>query len=344
MRTAAPVVFSEAWFATHQRVLLGLLRLPVIGRELRDVLAIRRHDVGFDRRIVEIGPHYYVVANEDGTYAMDCRTTPKFARRLRYQLDGLWRAAHAWDQYVANPLVPALNVGFDTLLQWPSAGDPGTITVDGTAYRSVASEIFATIRAGSGTGAYAPATTDTAPYLNASSTANQFSVMQRGLFGFDTSALGVSAVVSAATFSQWFVSTISSLGDTTVEITAGPTASNTTLAAGDFQTIGRVAFATGFSVAGLTTGAYTDASLNASGLAAVSLTGITKLGTQLGWDLANSFTGTWSSSVQTGVTVTFADQIGSANDPKLDVTFTRLSPILAPNKLRPRIFAPGRTR
>lgn len=317
-----PVVFSPAWFKRYQTVLLGLLRVPVIGRELRDVLAIRRHDVGYDGRIVALTPHSYTVANPDGTFTTDFRTHAKYAKRVRYQLDGLWRAAHAWDRYVANPFVPALNVGFDTLTAYPDPGDPGTTTVDGTAYRSVASETFATIRAGNGTGAYAVATTDTAPFINGSSTLNEFSIFQRGLFGFNTSALGASAVVSAASFSQWFTSKITSLGDTTVEITSGPTASNTTLASGDFQTIGRVAFATGVSIAGLTTGAYTDAALNAAGIAAVSLTGITKLGTQLGWDLANSFTGTWASGVQTGGTVTFADQTGSSNDPKLAVTYT----------------------
>lgn len=51
-----PRVFSAAWFARHQRALLTLLRTPVIGRELREALAIRRHDVGWDGRIVRLTP------------------------------------------------------------------------------------------------------------------------------------------------------------------------------------------------------------------------------------------------------------------------------------------------
>lgn len=317
-----PVVFSAAWFAQHQVWLLRLLAWPLVGRLLRQVLAIRPHDLGWGTPIVALYPHAYTVEHPDGSYTTDFRTHAKFAKRLYYQLLPLWRLLHMWDMAIANPFVPVLNAGFDTLTQYPDLGDPGTTTVDGTAYRSVASESFATIRGGNGTGAYAIATTDTAPYLAGSSTVDQFSLMQRGLFGFNTSTLGASAGVSAVTFSQWFTGKISNLGDTTVEITAGPTASGTTLASGDFQTIGRVAFATGVSIAGLTTGAYTDVALNAAGVAAVSLTGITKLGTQLGWDLANSFTGTWASGVQTGPTLAFADQTGSANDPKLEVTYT----------------------
>lgn len=319
--TTDPIVFSSAWFARHQRMLIGLLRTPVIGRELRDVLAIRKHDVGFDRRIVEIGPHYYVV-NEDGTSTMDCRTTPKFARRLRYQLDGLWRAAHAWDQCVANPLLPALNVGFDSLTAYPDPGSPGTTTCDGSAYRAGVDEAFGTVRNGSGTGAYALATTDTTPELAASTTSNQFARLQRGLFGFDTSALGASAVLSAAVLSQWFTGVSTGLGDTTVEVTAGPTAANTTLASGDYQTIGRTSYATGVSISAITTGAYTDFTFDATGRAAVQKTGITKLATQLGWDLSGSFGGSWSASATTAGTVSFADQTGSSNDPKLEITYT----------------------
>lgn len=144
-----PRVFSNAWFARHQRTLLALLRTPVIGRELRAALAIRRHDVGWDGRIVRLTPHSYTVANDDGTFTTDFRTHAKYGKRLYHQVLPLWKAAHAWDQFVANPLVPALNVGFDTLQQYPDS-DPETTTTDGWLARDGVDESWATIRAGAG--------------------------------------------------------------------------------------------------------------------------------------------------------------------------------------------------
>lgn len=314
--------FDRAWFARHQQTLLWLLAAPVLGRIMRWALCIRPHDVGYRRRIVQILPHAYIVANGNGTQTLDCRTHAKYGKRIYYAGWPVWWAMHAFDWAIADRWVPALSCGFATLTAYPDAGDPGAASVDGTAYRVVASETFAALRNGAGTGAYSLAATDTAPFLGASGTLNEFGTMQRGFFGFNTSALGPLAVVSAATMSQWFTTTTTGLGDTTVQITAGPTASNTTLASGDYATIGRTAYATGLTISAITTGAYTDAVLNGSGIAAVNIGGVTKIATQLGWDLASSFTGTWASSAQTSASVTFADQTGSANDPKLEVTYS----------------------
>jgi len=322
--TTDPIVFSGAWFARHQRVLLALLRTPVIGRELRDVLAIRRHDVGFDGRIVAITPHSYTVAHPDGSYTVDVRTAPKFARRLRHQLDPLWRAAHAWDQYLANPLVPALNAGFDTLLQWPDPGDPGTTTVDGIVRRFTTAESFATIRTSAGNSTW-NATSDNAVQFTADTTSNTWTNLYRSFFTFDTSALTGAAVISAATvslFDVYGVSDPSGLGPGIDLVSVTPTANNA-LTASDYSAFGTTSYTGSPKTAGSwTSSAYNAFTLNATGLAAVSKTGITRIGARESTYDITGTTPTWTSGTNVGIGIQFSDQPGSSNDPKLEITYT----------------------
>ena len=316
-----PVVFSSAWFERYQSVLLGLLRVPVIGRELRDVLAIRRHDVGYDGRIVRITPHSYTVANPDGTFTTDVRTHAKYAKRLRYQLDGLWRAAHAWDQYVANPLVPALNVGFDTLTQYPDPGTGGT-TCDGFANRDAVDESFVTIRAGAGTNVSTSDVNGQIASLVASTTTNQFANLIRGFFSFDTHALTASATIASATVSFYLTSNFNNLGaGDTIHLAGATPAAVNTLAASDYGNVQRTSFGS-LVLSTTTTSAYNAFTLNASGLAAINKTGVTSVSCQNDHDLQNAFGGTWVSGGVLLFQGNYADQTGSSNDPKLEVTYS----------------------
>lgn len=317
-----PVVFSAAWFERYQSVLLGLLRVPVIGRELRDVLAIRRHDVGYDGRIVALTPHSYTVANPDGTFTTDFRTHAKYAKRLRHQLDGLWRAAHAWDQYVANPFVPALNVGFDTLTQSPDPS-PETVSVDGRVVRQGVDESFAALRGGAGNSAASNEATANFARLSCSATSGQFSGLYRAIMLFDTSSLGASAVVSSAVLSLYgtFKNDPASWSPS-LDIYSSAPASNTALVNADYGTLGTTSY-TGAPISYASwASAYNDFTLNATGLAALALTGVSKFGARESvYDAANSAP-TWSSGATMTMEGYFADQLGGTNDPKLVVTYT----------------------
>lgn len=318
-----PVVFSAAWFERYQTVLLGLLRMPVIGRELRDVLAIRRHDVGYDGRIVQITPHSYTVAHPDGTFTTDFRTHHKYAKRLRYQLDGLWRAAHAWDQYVANPLVPALNVGFDTLTQYPDPSS-GATTVDGTATRQAGNEAWATLIAGTGSFSGTNATQDIFVNFNAGTVSNTYDNLYRSIFTLDTSALTAAAVIASATFSLYGSAKQDTFGAApTTDLYAVTPSANNNITGSDFTTFGTTSY-TGspLSYASFSTTGYNALALNATGLAAIAKTGITKIGVRnANFDVAG-VAPTWTASAQSYVYGYFADQLGSTNDPKLEVTYS----------------------
>lgn len=320
-----PVVFSEAWFRRHQRALLAVANAPVIGREFRAALALHRSDVGSDRRpIVGLLPHAYIVANPDGTYTMDIRTHAKFAKRLYYQFDPIWRAAHAWDRYVANPLAPALNVGFDTLMTFYPDPDPGVNSCDGTVSRDGVDEAWATIQAGAGVTATTSVTGGICVRILASTTTNQFQELRRGMFLFDSSALGrFGAVPLTAVVSIMGSGKLDSLGIAPdIDCYGLTTVSNNTLDPADFSTCGSTSYSgSPITFANWSTTGYNVFTMNATGLASVSTTGVSKFSLRnANYDVAVVAPG-WVSGVASRINTTFADTLGTSQDPKLDVTF-----------------------
>ena len=339
-----PVVFSPEWFAQHQRWLLRLLAWPLVGRVMRRVLAIRPHDVGWDRPIVELLPHAYTVANPDGTFTMDCRTHAKYGKRLYYQLLPFWALLHAWDMVVANSLVPALNAGFDTLTAYPDPGNPGTTTCDAWLDRNGVDETLSTLRGGVGN----QVGTDTALYvwLQASTTSNQFARCIRSGALFDTSSLTASAIVSSATLSLWCLGGNLTLGTPGVVVSGFTPASNTSLAASDYQNVGLSTSYGSIASGGVDTSntVYSVCTLNSAGRSAIAKTGVTKCALTSDWDFNNSFTGSWASGAGGYLQFWSSDQTGSSNDPKLEVTFIVSQELQPRNALRPRVFAPGRPK
>lgn len=320
------VVFDSTWFAKHQRVLLGLLNAPVIGRELRDALAIRRCDVGYDGRIVALYPHAYAVANVDGTFTADVRTHAKYAKRLRYQFDAVWQAAHAWDRYVANPIVPALNLGFDTLTKYSDAS-PEVSSVDGSAARNGVNETWGTIRAGAGNTSDDVNTGQRIFWIKASATTSQWANLARFFTLFDTSMLKAGASIYAAVLSIWSTATNDGLGVAPdLDIYAATPASNTAIVDADFSQVGSTSLSTAaLAIGSWVTNAYNPWSLSAAGIAAaISLTGISKIGFRnANYDVANVMP-TWSSGLDSYVLVESAEALASTNDPKLELTWSGL--------------------
>lgn len=297
--------------------------MPVLGAELRDALAIRRHDVGFDGRIVGLLPHAYAVQHPDGTIAVDVRTHPKYAKRLYHQLLPIWRAAHAWDRFLAEPLVPALDLGFSTLTAFPDA-DPETTTCDGIAFRGPVSEVWSTIRNGAGLSARDANAIDNCWYIQAETTLDNWQYCIRSLFGFDTSSLGVSASISAAVLSVFGSAKADALGATpTMDVYTATPAANTAVAAADYGNIGTTS-QTGapMAYASQSAIAYNDLAFNATGIASINKTGVSNFAIRnANFDVAN-LEPTWVSGAASKLDINYADQTGTTNDPKLVVTFT----------------------
>lgn len=370
------IVFSKEWFEAHQTKLLWLLNHWLTRRWFRWVLCIRRCDIGYDKRIIELCPHAYTVLlgeeeeliageliadrksngvafstinsppiNSSVKVATDFRTHDKYAKRLYYALRPLWYVLHFWDWLLADRWVPRLSFGFSTYFTcYPDAGSGGT-TCDGYVMRGNAvQESFATIRAGTGQ-VYSAITPSVEVRLGTATTTDTFSQLNRAFACFDVTRLGASHItILSADLSVWCSNKDNNFSSDTNLYLAGATpASNNTLVAGDYQQVQTTEFATSIAYTNVTTSSYNAFSLNASGLA--ELTGIANFSLQLGWDILNSFTGTWASPpTNLSYNLTNADTSGNSNDPKLVILYRAAGKIANQNTLRPSIFTPGHAR
>lgn len=226
----------------------------------------------------------------------------------------------------SDQIVPG-KVGHTTTTVFPDA-NPETTSVDGTLIRNITpTEAFATIRSGNGTSASDSGAAEAAADLFAGSgAANTYQSLYRGIFFFDTSSIPDTDVISAATISICSRSTkIDGLGGNgAVGITSGTAASNTALAASDFQnnTSGTRYADTDIDVGSWAADStYNNWTLNATGIAAITPTGISKFASKLGFDIDNTTTGlTWASSGEILARDYSADQAGTSCDPKLVIT------------------------
>jgi len=318
------MVFDNLWFRKYQKALLWLANTGYG----RDVLAINgsKSEVR-NNKILAILPNA-IAWKEDGIYRAEFRTHNKYSKRLFYEYNLIWRIIHAWDTKIANLYLPRLNLGFDTLTVYP---DPHTetTTVDGRVYRSGVNEAFATIIAGAGTGVGDAAADNIVCNLAASATSNQFAQLIRGVFLFDTSALGASDI-SAATLSLNGGATelggvkTNGLGSPDLHIAGATTASNTALSNSDYANVGGTSFGSVTYANIQAVDSYTDWSLNASGIANISKSGVSKFSLRHSWDINGSFTGTWASGAASHFGFRLAETAGTTKDPKLVVTYTPL--------------------
>ena len=208
-------------------------------------------------------------------------------------------------------LIIDLSFSMSTLTVYPDA-DPETTTVDG--YIQNSNAVFATSRdATVGTSSSDSATQSVAPQC---SFANGTYYIDRGFLLFDTSSIPDDNTVTNAIISLWHID-IGNGGDVdgdSVHFVSSSPASNTAIVLEDFDQIGSVSF--GSYDLTVVFNAYTDTNLNSSGLANISKTGVSKFATRVGGDLNNI--------APTGLnqqTIYFAEQTGTANDPKLVVTY-----------------------
>src|SRR3990167_3511279 len=219
------------------------------------------------------------------------------------------------------------------LVVYPNA-DPESTSVDGRVARSGDALWADCHNAIDGTGVQ-----DTSAYGNTclcgKNAGGDFNI-QRPFFLFDTSALGVGAVVSAVDFSVYLPDAGDAVsadndGDDWINVVQSSPASNTALALADFDQCGPVTITDPHTQEGsddrkdlstaFTIGAYNTWALNATGRGWVSLTGITKLGLREGHDAINSAyagaNGTWNY-----INTNFAEQADVTQDPKLTITYT----------------------
>lgn len=321
------MVFDKDWFNKHNRKITWLANHS---KTFRRDLGIQDCDVQghiaqiTPNSVTYIDPTYFRLRKQPKQveFITDFRTHDKYAKRMYYGFYPIWDLAHKFDMSIANKWSPALNLGFDTLTKYPDA-DPETSTVDGYVQRVNVNESFSTIRnTADGNDAFDASAATNCPRIGTSGAISpNFSVLRRGILTFDTSSLTSVATVSGGTFSIYGNSKTSGLGEDAFHVASATPATNTSVSNGDYDAIGRTTFGN-VAYASFATGGYNDITLNASGIANISKTGISGFSIQLGWDINNSFGGVWADSAVTNFNITFADQDGTTQDPKLVVTYT----------------------
>jgi len=321
--------FNKDWFEEHQNTLIWLLNHWLLKYWLRWILRIHK-DCKFSEYIDEIKPHTYRISLGNDIYRSDFRTHQKFSKRIYYAFRPVWYFAHFFDWVLLDRFEPVPNFGFSTLTAYPDASS-GSTTCDGVVARKNVDETFATIRAGAGTHVDNTTATDYPCGFIDSSTTNQFVHLLRSIFTFDTST--VVPTISSTVFSIYVNNYVFTIGnDTNVIVDVSPTANNS-FVAGDFNTFTTTTLSDGNIPDNTpTNNAYNSLTFNATGNSKVGA--ITKVGMRSGWDNANSFGGSWVSvDSRSTLTIYYADQTGTSNDPKLVVTYTITSSIKSINGL-----------
>jgi RHS repeat-associated protein len=206
---------------------------------------------------------------------------------------------------------------------YPDAGTSGVTSVDGNVNYQDASSWSTAHDAASGNildrdgvnSIYAQSTYHT----------NSLYYIGRGLMNFDTSALGAGVTVSAATFSGYGVG-VENANSCSASLVGNTGASSTSYSTSDYNQIGSTKYASDITCASWSTTGYNDFAMNATGLAAINATGVTKLGFRLSNDLNNT-----APTGHNAAGFASSDTTGTANDPKLVVTFSSNSPIAPVN-------------
>lgn len=210
-------------------------------------------------------------------------------------------------------------VGNTTSTFYPDA-NVETTSVDGFVALAGQSSWSAARDAADGSAASDTATNDSVGYVRQGATTY---ACNRGFFLFDTSSIPDTDSISAATLSIYGLAsdTIDAINDASsyINVVSSSPASNTALTTADFDQFGTTVFSTSIDITSWSTTGYNDFALNASGIANITKTGVSKFCSREGHDIDNVDPG-GSGGLFSSAGGYYADQAGTTNDPKLVVT------------------------
>lgn len=282
----------------------------------------------------EIDLSWTNVANEDG-YTLDRSTASDFSANLvsvskgagvtthtatgltngvtyyfRVKAEGSGRYSDSG--YGTDDATPAGAPTTDTF--YANAGGDGAVRTFGSG-----GGWFATARgAATGHDAYGGNTGHYSAYVDPPN-----GLISRGFYPFDTSALPDGATITAASlFVYSYVTPGTGGGGSTdnksVCVVESTQASPTALTTADYDQVGSTLLADRIPFSSFPSAGYQEIPLNATGLAAISKTGYTKLALIAGYDFDNvAPTTDWC-----GFASKFSDETGTSMDPYLKVTYT----------------------
>jgi len=220
-------------------------------------------------------------------------------------------------------MVPVL-LNVSPLTAYPDA-DPETTTVDGRTWEGTNAE-WATIITAAGDGATDNEEVNQLVYMGCAVTSQVWDQITRSIFLFDVSSMAGGNTDSATlTLTSGASSDTGSWAEAVGLVSSAP-ASNTTLAAGDYDSLGTTRYATDISWTANSTNEFT---FNATGKSFIDTAadgdGILKLGVKLEDDIDASAP-TWQSGEKyLQYQVYFAETANTTSDPKLVVEYSEIT-------------------
>jgi len=206
--------------------------------------------------------------------------------------------------------------------------NPETDSVDGTVKHEQANLSWAQIIAAAGSSASDAISGGSLAKWQCDTNTDKFKLLHRSIFLFDTSALPDDCVITSARLTVYGYTKLNegSWANLKLNVYASAPASETALAAGDFDSLGSTPLCDtdlDYDDFDSGNGANTFA-LNADGLAAISKTGITKLGLrEVTYDVGGA-SPTWVTNKRMIFNGYFADKSGDDYPPVLSVTYADL--------------------
>lgn len=152
----------------------------------------------------------------------------------------------------------------------------------------------------------------------------------RPILLFDTSGLSDDAIITSAKIS-FYLTRVDDAAientDSVVVVSSNP-ASNTALDPDDIDTLGNTDLSARLTYGNMNLNAYNDLILNATGIVAISKTGITKFGIRSNWDIDDIFLDYYGDGGSYNKFFTFSSA-ETINKPTLIITYTTASSISA---------------
>jgi len=209
---------------------------------------------------------------------------------------------------------------------YPDA-DPETKSVDGLVGHQITASgggTWAALIASPGNVSYDSVATWGPVTWRADTTTDKWDMLYRGVYLFDTSSIPNNARIISAILSIYGVrkENPGSIANIKVNVYSAAPASNVALADGDFDSLGATPLSdTDIAYDDWSLTGYNDFILNAAGRAAISKTGITKLGIrEVTYDVGGAIPTPWGSNERMYVYGYMAEQ-GGVYRPKLVVTY-----------------------
>lgn len=314
-------MIDKKFFQKYQKILLWFANNS-FGRWFFKI----QNDCPKDKKIIKIQPNCFTwfdkVENKNIYYKTDFRTHSKFSKRLNCLFSWLpFNAVKKIELAGQWYLQPKFGLTISTF--YPDA-DAETNSVDGmVSHLNASGDIWSNIRDGTGTSADDTTASNRFIYIYAYTVENQWQQIDRSIFLFNTASINTDTISGAVLSLYGNGKDNDSAINIDINIYSSNPNTNTTLVAGDYDSLGTTAFCdTSITYASWNIAGYNDFTLNASGITAINKTGITKFGARnAALDVANT-PPSWVSGLVARLNGYFADQTGTTNDPKLVVTHT----------------------